>query len=104
MSIDTGHHTDAEQQTIADRPPDLEELRTIDLLADLADAELQQWSDAADLYEVAARLDDHPRGRGVARDDPRVRGDAATARCATASATSRCLTKSARPGWARSRR
>ena len=53
MSIDTGHHTDAEQQTIAPiGHPTLEELRTLDLLADLPDSELQQWSEAADLYDV----------------------------------------------------
>jgi signal transduction histidine kinase len=55
MSIDTGHHTDADQRTIEPiGHPTLEELRTLDLLAELGDDELQRWSDAADLYEVEA--------------------------------------------------
>ncbi len=53
MSTDTGHHTDAaDQEVVPTGHPSLEDLRTIDLLADLSDEQLQQWSDAAELYEV----------------------------------------------------
>jgi signal transduction histidine kinase len=53
MSIDTGRHTDADQRAIEPiGHPSLEDLRTLDLLADLPDDELQQWADAAELYEV----------------------------------------------------
>jgi signal transduction histidine kinase len=51
-STDTGRHADATQHAIAPSGhPTLEELRTIDLLADLDDEQLQRWSDAAELYE-----------------------------------------------------
>ena len=53
MSTDTGHHTDAaHRELIPTGHPSLEDLRTIDLLAELSDEQLQQWSDAAELYEV----------------------------------------------------
>jgi signal transduction histidine kinase len=55
MSTDTGHHTDAAQrELIAAGHPSLDDLRTIDLLAELSDEQLQLWSDAAELYEVQA--------------------------------------------------
>ena len=53
MSTDTGHHTDAAQrELIPTGHPSLDDLRTIDLLAELSDEQLQRWSDAAELYEV----------------------------------------------------
>jgi len=55
MTTDTGHHTDAaHQELVATGHPSLEDLRTIDLLAELSDEQLQLWSDAAELYEVQA--------------------------------------------------
>jgi signal transduction histidine kinase len=53
VSTDTGHHTDAAQRVLTPTGhPSLKDLRTIDLLAELSDEQLQLWSDAADLYEV----------------------------------------------------
>ena len=78
MSTDTGHHTDAaDQELVPTGHPSLDDLRTIDLLAELSDEQLQEWSDAAELYEVTGRCDGLTGGRGVARDDPRLRGHAA---------------------------
>jgi signal transduction histidine kinase len=54
MSTDTGHHTDAaNRDLIPTGHPSLDDLRTIDLLAELTDEQLQRWSEAAELYEVA---------------------------------------------------
>jgi signal transduction histidine kinase len=51
----TARHTDAADQTLAPiGHPTIAELRTLDLLADLSDEQLQQWSDASDLYEAPA--------------------------------------------------
>jgi signal transduction histidine kinase len=53
MSTDTGHHTDAaKRELIPTGHPSPEDLRTIDLLSELSDEQLQQWSEASDLYEV----------------------------------------------------
>jgi signal transduction histidine kinase len=55
MSTDTGHHTDAANRDLVPiGHPSLEDLRTIDLLSELSDEQLERWSEASDLYEVQA--------------------------------------------------
>ena len=62
MSTDTGHHTDAANRALTPiGHPSLEDLRTIDLLSELSDEQLQLWSDAAELYEV-------PGGSTISRE------------------------------------
>ena len=57
MSTDTGHHTDAANRALTPiGHPSLEDLRTIDLLSELSDEQLQLWSDAAELYEVPGEI------------------------------------------------
>ena len=52
-SVQSGRHTDASDNAIAPiGHPSIDDLRTIDLLAELSDEELQEWSDAGVLYEA----------------------------------------------------